>query len=182
MSKYDVYERRNICETSSWHRLTKILRVRVVCARLLSDHCGGLVLVCMDVGRRRLLDVSKRKLKRWVGTMYNYYYIIIAVCNTVIGGIAVGPGGGREETLEGSPRSEWGVDITGTSVYLQHYDVIKHSYVCSIIKCRRRWVIIIIITTSVKQQVALRLYTYTTRLLSVSFPLTLSRFSLRLRL
>jgi len=126
-----------------------------VCAIVVdgADHCGGLVLVYS----RRLLDVSKRKLKRRVGTMYNYY-IITAVCNTAIGGTAVGPGGGREETVEGSPGSEWGVD-TGTSVYLQHYDniIIKHSYAYSIIKCRRRrWVIII--TASAKQEVAPRLY------------------------
>lgn len=51
--------------------------------------------------------------------MYNYYYTIIAVRNAAIGGTAVGPGGGREGTVEGSLGSVWGVDV---GAYRQTYN------------------------------------------------------------
>jgi len=130
----------------------------------------------LDAGRRRLLDVSKRKLKRRVGIRCIIIILLSLPC--------VIPRSGEprsdQVTVE---RKRWrgvparnGVSISVPRSYLQHYDdVIKHSYACSIIKCRRRWVIII--TALVKQEVAPRRYTCTTRLLSVSFPLT-SSFSL----
>jgi len=89
----------------------RVVRVRDCCRRRGSLWRSGARV--LDAGRRRILDVSKRKLKRRVGTMYNHYIIIAAVCNTAIGGTAAGDEvavyrGNR--LVEGRPRSGWGAD------------------------------------------------------------------------
>lgn len=77
----------SIRQKRSQHRLKDVTNESCACGV-----CGSLWRSgarVQDADRCRLLDVSKRKLKRSLSTTYNYCYIIIAVHNTnAIGGTA----------------------------------------------------------------------------------------------
>lgn len=69
----------SIRQKCAQHRLKDVTNVPCACGV-----CGSLWRSgarVQDADRRRLLDVSKRKLKRSPSTTYNYCYIIIAVYN-----------------------------------------------------------------------------------------------------